>query len=71
MSIQNPPHLHSYKLLTPDQTAEILGVSSGTLSIWRTTGRWDLPFVKVGSRVMYHPNDIQAFIERRTRVQTA
>lgn len=59
------------KLLTPEHAAEILGISEGTLNVWRSTGRYDLPFVKVGSKVLYRPEDIQAFIERRTHQHTA
>lgn len=58
-------------LITPHEAASILGVSPGSLMVWRSTGRYDLPFVKVGSKVMYNPADVQAFIERRTCNQTA
>jgi predicted site-specific integrase-resolvase len=58
-------------LIPPNQAAQILGVSPGTLQVWRTTGRWRLPFVKVGGRVMYRPDDIQEFVERRTMDHTA
>ena len=69
MGNQNKPQLIT--LITPDETAAILGVSPGTMMVWRSTGRWNLPFVKVGGRVMYNPNDIQAFIKDRTRTQTS
>lgn len=58
-------------LITPDNAAKILGLSVGTLTVWRSTGRYKLPFVKVGRRCMYRPEDIQAFIESRTQTQTA
>ncbi|MCB1822512.1 MAG: helix-turn-helix domain-containing protein [Candidatus Competibacteraceae bacterium] len=54
-------------LLDPDQVAEILGVSTKTLNVWRCTGRYNLPFVKVGSRVKYRPSDVDVFVQRRTR----
>lgn len=54
-------------LLDPDQVAAILGVSVSTLSIWRCTGRYNLPYVKTGSRVRYRRADVEVFIERRTR----
>jgi hypothetical protein len=47
-------------------TAEILGVTAGTLSVWRCTRRYDLPYVKVGRAVRYRMEDIQRFIEQRT-----
>ncbi|MBA2655292.1 MAG: helix-turn-helix domain-containing protein [Gammaproteobacteria bacterium] len=54
------------KLLTPQQTAEILGVSTGTLDVWRCTGRYSLPYVRVGKLIRYNVHDINAFIARRT-----
>lgn len=57
-------------LMAPNEVAETLGISIGTLTVWRSVGRYELPYVKVGRRVMYRPKDIQAFIERRTRTHT-
>jgi hypothetical protein len=51
-------------LLTPAQTAETLGVTIGTLAVWRCTARYPLSFVKIGRRVMYRQNDINNFIEK-------
>lgn len=56
-------------LLTDTQTAKILRVSAGTLSVWRSTGRYRLPFVKIGRKVFYRRSDIDAWIEKRTRNQ--
>lgn len=49
-------------LLTPKQAAEFLGVTIGTLAVWRCTGRYPLPFVKIGRRVMYKLTDIDTYI---------
>lgn len=57
-------------LLTPHTVASLLGVSAGTLALWRCTGRYKLPFVKVGRKVMYDPVAIQNFIADRTQNQT-
>ena len=54
------------QLISPEQVAEILGVSPGTLQVWRSTGRYNLPFIKCGGRAMYRLEDVQVFIERRT-----
>ena len=35
-------------LLDEKQAAEVLTVEPGTLSVWRSTGRYKIPFVKVG-----------------------
>lgn len=54
--------------LVDDKTAAaILDVSPGTLSVWRSTGRYNLPFLKIGSKVRYRIADIEAWMERRTR----
>ena len=50
-------------LLTPAQAAEILGVTIGTLAVWRCTARYPLTFVKIGRRVKYRLADINNFIE--------
>ena len=47
--------------------ADILDVSPGTLSVWRSTGRYNLPFVKIGRKVRYRKSDLLAWLERRTR----
>ncbi|MGY0218373.1 helix-turn-helix domain-containing protein [Endozoicomonadaceae bacterium StTr2] len=60
---------HPNDLLTPKQTAKVLLVTEGTLSVWRSTGRYQLPFVKVGRWVRYRWSDVLAFIERRTQHQ--
>jgi len=54
------------RLLTTREAAEILGLQPNTLTYWRSTGRYSLPFVKSGRLVMYRIEDIEAFIERRT-----
>lgn len=53
-------------LLTPAETSAILGVTVGTLQIWRTTHRYPLPYVKSGRLVRYKQEDVQAFIDQRT-----
>ena len=54
------------KLLTPSQTAEILGVQEQTLCVWRSTRRAGPPFIKVGRAVRYDPADVQRYIATRT-----
>lgn len=52
-------------LLTKEQVSEILGISVGTLAVWRTTKRYNLPYVKTGRLVRYREQDVQAFINSR------
>jgi len=58
-------------LLDETQAAQALGSARGTLSVWRSTGRWNLPFVKVGRSVRYRVGDLLDFLERRTRATGA
>nr|WP_226856670.1 helix-turn-helix domain-containing protein [Acidithiobacillus caldus] len=43
----------------------VLGVKPSTLANWRTTGRYALPFLKVGRLVRYRTSDLAAWIARR------
>ena len=54
-------------LLSEIQAADILGLKAGTLRIWRSNGRYKLPFIKVGSRVRYRRADLAIWLHRRTR----
>ena len=58
------------QLLDPAQAAAILRVGAATMAVWRTTGRYNLPYLKMGHRVMYRAGDLRKFIERRTRQHT-
>lgn len=51
--------------MTPEETAHVLGVTSGTLSVWRSTKRYSLPYIKIGHKVFYRGRDIESFIESR------
>ncbi len=55
----------STSLLTPEQAAEFLGVTVGTLNVWRATRRYPLPYVKIGRKVMYRAQDLEQFAESR------
>lgn len=57
-------------LLNEDRAAEILGVSVRTLQRQRVRG--DGPrYVKIGKRVLYREEDLQAYIEGSTRQSTS
>jgi len=63
MKIDN---LKSRNLLNPKQTAELLGITTGTLSVWRCAKRYPLSYIKIGKKVRYDSNDIEKFIRSRT-----
>lgn len=49
-------------LLTPHEASTYLGVPTSTLAVWRSTGRVQLPYVKVGGHVRYRHDDIEVFL---------
>lgn len=54
-------------LLDDHAAAALLDVSVGTLSVWRSTGRYKLPFLKIGRKVRYRRSDLLAWLEGRVR----
>lgn len=55
------------ELLSEREAAAVLDVAPGTLSVWRSTGRYPIPFVKVGRKVRYRQADLEKWLESRTR----
>lgn len=49
-------------LLSRREAAEYLGISKQTLAIWNCTGRYRVPFIKIGRLVKYRKSDLDAFI---------
>lgn len=58
-------------LLDQNQAAILLHVTPGTLSVWRSTGRYSIPFIKVGRSVRYRAADLNAWLESRTQTNGA
>jgi excisionase family DNA binding protein len=55
-----------FNKLTSAEVANTLGITEGTLAVWRCTKRYALPFVKIGRKIFYRREDVQAFIASRT-----
>jgi hypothetical protein len=62
---QNPP-----VNVDDEQAAFVLGVKTPTLAVWRSTGRYNLPFFKVGRLVKYRISDLAEFLASRTASHT-
>ncbi len=69
MATANQPKsvVRNQTLLDEKQAAEHLTVSPGTLSVWRSTGRYALPFLKIGRNVRYRLDDLDRWLEARVR----
>ena len=57
------------RILPPEDAAKYLDVAVNTLSVWRSTGRYDLSYIKVGRLVRYRLSDLQAFLARHTHLK--
>lgn len=58
------------KLLTPEQVSAIVGVTTGTLAVWRCTGLCQIPYVKIGRCVRYEAVAIDNYISSNTHFHT-
>ena len=52
-------------LLNEDEAAQILTVEPQTLAVWRSTGRYNLPFIRMGRLIRYRRADLDAWLESR------
>ena len=50
--------------------AAYMGLKPQTLSAWRCSGRYCLPFLKVGRKVLYKKTDVDTWMCSRTRTTT-
>lgn len=58
------------EMLTTEQAAEYLGLKPSTLTSWRCTGRYQIPYVKVGRKTRYRKADLEKFLQQRTIAHT-
>lgn len=71
-----PPHIHRQSstllerpvellsLISPPALAEKIGVGVNCLAKWRLTGEGP-PFIRIGRRVHYHPDDVSNWLQAR------
>jgi hypothetical protein len=53
-------------LVTAAETSNQITAPEATLQYWRTTGAQNLPFIKIGRRVMYRQTDIDQWLDQHT-----
>lgn len=52
--------------MSSEEAAEYLGVDATTLRAWRLSGRYALPFYRIGTRaVRYRKEDLDAWMAKR------
>ena len=54
------------ELLSSSEASIYLGITPGTLEVWRCTKRYQIPFIKVGRLVRYRKSELDNFLNRRT-----
>lgn len=72
MTLQNNSQLINCgkATLNPAEAAELLGVNAHTLAVWRSTSRYDLPYIKIGRKIRYRVSDLENWLQHRTRFHT-
>jgi len=53
-------------LITAAEVSERTGIAVNTLNQWRSTGKSDLPYLKLRGRIMYSVDDLQAWLRKHT-----
>lgn len=53
------------ELLSTPEAADYIGARPHSLEIWRASGRYRIPFVKVGRLVKYRRADLDRWLESR------
>lgn len=59
------------ELLTREQAAQFLGLRTQTLALWFSTGRNELPAVKLGRAVRYRRSDLEQFLADHTTTRSS
>ena len=57
--------------LNDRDAALVLGVKTSTLAVWRSTGRYQLRYIKVGRLIRYRVSDLADFLAKFTTTKTA
>jgi len=55
--------------LTPPQFEQEFGVKESTQAVWRSTGRYSLPYYRFGRLVRYKRSEVEAWLDSRACVE--
>jgi excisionase family DNA binding protein len=58
-------------LLSTEEAAEYIGVQPQTLALWRSTGRYRIPYLKIGRLVRYRQSDLDVWLSSREATHTS
>ncbi|MBL4574616.1 MAG: hypothetical protein JKY51_00765 [Opitutaceae bacterium] len=61
------PEFKDDELVAPTVAAKAIDSSSGTLAVWRCTGRYPLRYFKIGDSVKYRVGDLRKFVRSGAR----
>jgi helix-turn-helix protein len=53
------------QLLTNSEAAEFIRVTPGTLEVWRSEKRYEIPYTKVGGKILYDASDLLDWLASR------
>lgn len=53
------------ELMNQKEVAAVLGTSVAVLNTLRSRGTLDIPYYKVGRKVMYRPKDVERWLKQR------
>ncbi len=53
-------------LMTREQAAEYLDLKAQTFACWAVSGKYNLPFIRVGNSVRYRKSSLDKWLESRT-----
>jgi len=53
------------ELLSRKEAAHYLNITEGTLAVWLSTKRYNLPVIKIGRLAKYRKSDLDIFIASR------
>ena len=55
------------KLLSNEEAADYLGIKTNTLTIWRTTKRFEIPYIQIGRKIKYKKSDLDKFLNENIK----
>lgn len=54
------------EFLNTKQISEMLNVTEGTIAVWRSSNRHDIPYIKLGKKILYDPERIQEWLKSKS-----